>query len=423
MSLFIANPGPRPKSSLIGVGCLTILLAASDPGWTELQTSEEDAEILGKRSSIQIEESQPDRVRIESGAKVYEQPNRRTSVLDVIAEATEFEVLERENDWVKILYGNWIGWVSVGNGREPTDEVAPIRYTPDEDRLLRARSILRGDIESSSLGPFELLTDVDDEELLARLSAVAKNLPEAYRQRFGLDPGSQASEVIVIFKSHTDYLRFEAGEPDIAGTNTRGYTGRGISVLSVGDRDTEATVEILVHELTHLLNRRVFGMNSPAWVEEGLADDLAYSRVDENGRLELGSLGGVTSREVSNDLAGRYRVDTEISGGRAMLSNLLTQWGETERPSLEELLEMPWIDFIQPDVRPLHYAESAFFVRFMLSSSKKPQSQGLLSYLEALAVAAIPEGETLWAYIDMDPDTAETAYYRWLRRTASANGL
>ena len=112
-----------------------------------------------------------------------------------------------------------------------------------------------------------------------------------------------------------------------------------------------------------------------------------------------------------------------VRGGRAMLSNLLTQWGETERPSLEELLEMPWIDFIQPDVRPLHYAESAFFVRFMLSSSKKPQSRGLLSYLEALAVAAIPEGETLWAYIDMDPDTAETAYYRWLRRTASANGL
>ena len=164
-------------------------------------------------------------------------------------------------------------------------------------------------------------------------------------------------------------------------------------------------------------------MNSPAWVEEGLAEDLAYCRVDVNGKLSLGSLGGVTSREVSTDISSRYRVDTEISGGRAMLSNLLTKWGETERPTLAELLDMPWIDFIQPDVRRLHYAESAFFVRFMLASSKKSQAQGLLSYLQALAVSSIPEGETLWAHIEMDPENAETAYYRWLRRTASANGL
>jgi hypothetical protein len=423
MSLFSANSRLLPETGRIAAGCLALLIATADPGWTWLQTPEETLEILGKRSSIQIEEADSDWIRIEPGTKVYEQPHRGSSVVDIVVEPTDFEVLERESDWAKILYGGWIGWVAVGREGDPIDEAIPIRYSPDEVTLLRARSILRDDIEASSLGPFELLTDVDDQELLSRLSAVATNLPEAYRQRFGLDPGSAASELVVIFESHDDYLRFESGEPDIAGTGTRGYTGRGISVLSVGDREVEATVEVLVHELTHLLNRRVFGMNSPAWVEEGLAEDLAYSRVDENGKLELGSLGGVTSREVSHDLSGRYRVDTEVSGGRGMLSNLLTKWGESERPSLTKLLDMPWIDFIQPEVRPLHYAESAFFVRFMLASSKKSHAQGLLNYLDVLAVSSIPQGETLWAYTEMEPHDAETAYYRWLRRTAAANGL
>ena len=232
MSLSAANPCSRPKAGLIGVGCLATLFAASDPGWTGLQTSEEATEILGKPSTIQIEKVESDWIRIESGAKVYEQPNRGSGVLDIVAEPTDFEILERESDWVKILHGGWIGWVAVGIEGDPTDLAIPIRYTPDEERLLRARSILQGDIESSNLGPFELLTDVDDQELLSRLSTVATNLPEAYRQRFGLDPGSQASEVVVIFVSYDDYVRFESGEPDIAGTGTpRLYRARHLCAI------------------------------------------------------------------------------------------------------------------------------------------------------------------------------------------------
>ena len=388
----------------------------------ESQPQEGSEPFLGKRSAIQPEDDSAGWVRVEAGAEIHEQPNPASTVLDIVAEPTDFEVLDARGEWIRVLHGGWIGWIAVGSGEQKSRQI-PIQYTPDDERLLRARSILREGIEATTLGPFELYSDVEDTELLARFAQVASHLSDSYRERYGLDPGDEASEVVVIFDSYDDYLRFESGEPEIAGTGTRGYTGRGITVLSIGDRSTEAATEILVHELTHVLNRRVFGMNSPAWVEEGLADDLAYSRVGADGRLILGTLGGLSHRDLSTDVSGRFRVDIEISGGKAMLSNLLNRWSDPDRPSLEELLDMQWIDFIQPDVRPLHYAESAFFVRFLLSSKDGTTRQGLLSYLQALAVASIPQGETLWAYLGDEPKKVESAYYRWLRRFARANGL
>ena len=417
---------PRPLGRVYGVTlvhlCIVVLAAEAEIRTGARQTSTEPTEVLGKRSEIRIE-ANLGWIRIDAGTKIHEQPNRSAGVLDIVAEPTDFEILEQREDWIRIQRSGWIGWILVGQAGEEDRRGIPIRYTPDEERLLRARTILGDGVEPSRLGPFELYSDLQNDRLLERMTRVAVALPDTYSERYGLDPGTEASEVLVVFSSYDDYLRFEAGEPDIAGTGTRGYTGRGISVLSVGERSIDQTLEILVHELTHVLNRRVFGMNSPAWVEEGLADDLAYCKVASDGRLAIGSLGGEIKRDVSSDVAGRYRIDFEVSGGRGMLSNLLARWSGPERPSLPLLLDMSWIEFIQPEVRPLHYAESAFFVRFLLGSKNKTRSQALLSYLQRLASAKIAQAESLWDYLDESPEKVEAAYYRWLRKIASANGL
>ena len=415
----------RFATTAVAAACLVIsaTTAAAKKARQDPEPAGDEVQVLGKRSAIRSDEQASDWIRIEAGTEIYERPSTTSNLMEIVAEPTDLEILERQNGWVKIQYGDWLGWAAL----EPTDTdraaSIPILYTADDERLQRARAILGLEIGPSRLGPFELYTDVDDQDLLALLSHVATHLPDAYRQRFDLDPGSQASEVVVIFASQDDYLRFEAGEPDIAGTGTRGYTGRGISVLSVGHRDPDSTVGILIHELTHLLNRRMFGVHSPAWIEEGLAEDLAYCKVDSNGKLQLGSLAGSSRREVSTSLSGRYRIDTEITGGYGMLSNLLNQWGDPLRPPLTELVDMPWIEFIQPDVRPLHYAQSGFFVRFVLSSKNPSHAGAFLDFLQALSSSTMPQAESVWSYLSEDPDKLEKAYFRWLRRTAAANGL
>ncbi|MEJ2084528.1 MAG: hypothetical protein P8Y44_02480 [Acidobacteriota bacterium] len=425
MLLTFGSCGLRLPTTAVAAACLAILSTSAtamkvrqDP-----EPTGDEVQVLGKRSAIRSEEQAHEWVRIEGGTEIYEQPSTTSTLMEIVAEPTDLEILELQDGWVKIQYRGWLGWAAL----EPTDEdratSIPVTYTADDDRLDRARAILGLEIEASRLGPFELFTDVGDPELLAQLSNVATHLSDAYQQRFGLDPGSEASEVVVIFASKADYLLFEAGEPDIAGTGTRGYTGRGISVLSVGERDPASTVGILIHELTHLLNRRVFGLRSPAWIEEGLAEDLAYCKVDSNGKLQLGSLAGSSRREISTSLSGRYRIDTEITGGYGMLSNLLDHWGDPLRPPLTELVDMPWIEFIQPEVRPLHYAQSGFFVRYVLSSRSPNHASSFLDFLQALSSSTMPQVESVWSYLNEDPDKVEAAYFRWLRRTAAANGL
>jgi len=417
--------GLRLSTTAVAAACFAIMAtspaainARQDP-----KPADDEVQVLGKRSAIRSEEQAHKWIRIEAGTEIHEQPSANSNLMEIVAEPTDLEILELQDGWVKIQYRGWLGWAALDPTEIDRATSIPILYTADDDRLHRARSILGLEIEPSRLGPFELFTDVDDPDLLARLSNVATHLPDAYRQRFDLDPGSQASEVVVIFATQADYLRFEAGEPDIAGTGTRGYTGRGISVLSVRDRDPASTLGILIHELTHLLNRRVFGLRSPAWVEEGLAEDLAYCKVDSDGKLQLGSLAGSSRREVSTSLSGRYRIDTEITGGYGMLSNLLNRWDDPLRPPLTELVDMPWIEFIQPEVRPLHYAQSGFFVRFVLSSRSPSQSGAFLEFLQALSSSTMPQSESVWSYLSEDPDKIERAYFRWLRRTAAANGL
>ncbi len=153
-------------------------------------------------------------------------------------------------------------------------------HSPDPNRLLRARLLIDVDTPASQLGPYALYTDVQNQELLGRFTKIATNLSTAYEERFHLNPGPEDGEVIVLYTAEKAYRTFEAAEPSVANARTDGFATRGLVVLYVGDQDDFILDVMLVHELTHLLNRRVFGLTIPTWLNEGLATEMAISELD-----------------------------------------------------------------------------------------------------------------------------------------------
>ena len=137
------------------------------------------------------------------------------------------------------------------------------------------------------LGPWRLLTDVAS-GLLTGLDAVARNLADAYRARYGLATGPGPGQVLVIFASDVRYRAFAAAD-DSAMPGTRGHASGGLAAFTMG-RDPVETRMLLVQGLTRLLSRNALGERIPAWLDEGLAEDLAWCRVDSEGRLQPDTL-------------------------------------------------------------------------------------------------------------------------------------
>ncbi|MEE8368108.1 MAG: hypothetical protein V3S30_07300, partial [Thermoanaerobaculia bacterium] len=84
--------------------------------------------------------------------------------------------------------------------------------SPDSNRLIRARSFLQSGDSTKNLGPFALYTDTRNLNLLAQLGAAAANISTAYRERYGIDPGQDAAEVIILFSRQEDYRTYERSE-------------------------------------------------------------------------------------------------------------------------------------------------------------------------------------------------------------------
>jgi len=327
----------------------------------------------------------------------------------------ELPVLDRQGSWVKVRFGSWQGWFSPSDSDPGLGEELPFSLDTDDERLLGAHSLLRGDVEPRPLGPFILYTDVVDNELLDWLSAVAWDVLRAYRERFDLDPASQTREVVVLYAEEADYRVFEAADSRIAMAHSRGYTNEGLSVLFSGSHSRQSLVSILIHEITHLLNRRVFRATTPPWLEEGMAEDLAFCQVTEEGLIRLGTLAGEMTEEFENWFS--------LSGPIAHLAALFASWSSPPPPDLETLVSMNWADFINPDVRELHYTQSAMLLRFLSDGGNKRLKTGYRRYLEAVAEAELASSPLLWESLGASPDQVGEGLYRFVQQQAAANGI
>lgn len=411
--------------------------AAQQEGQEEQQEDQQEEVTLGRSSADHFQQTEePEQVELRRRSRLRLAPVLTSPVLEVVPERVSVPLLDRHEDWIRVRYGIWKGWV-LEEGRDTGPMMSPVPITHDPVPLDRAREIMGEGAREGTLGPYPLLTDLRDDRLVEPLEAVVAGLDEAYRERFGLDPGPPRGEAIVIFARERDYRTFEREDLRLAGLETLGHTTPALmtptdspeeaviatlTVTFAGRRNLEELREIVVHELTHMLNRRALGPLVPAWLEEGLAEDLAYCRVDSDGRLELGSMGG-TSKTVHYFWARDIdRLRTTVTGSRAALAALLSAWRTPYRPELDLLAELSWQMLVEPASRPLLYAQSAFLTRYLLDAGGDESAQRFRAYLAAVADGELA-ADTLWNRLGTPAADLEEDFYLWLRRQAAAYGL
>ena len=266
----------------------------------------------------------------------------------------------------------------LGNAPQPP---LPLPGRPaDIDKLEQARELFSGPEHRGALGPYAFFTDIDDAALISRLSSIADNLEAAYVERYGLVPVGDAAETVVFYREEAAYRELRDTWADIRESASSGLAGFGLAVSFLGGRPRPELARTLVHELTHFLNRRALGPALPAWLDEGMADDLALSYIDPSGRLIAGTLAG--SRR---DLDGHY----ELHGTLAAVAVLVRRLDRSE-PVLPDLLELDGGQLGAVSDSGLHYAASAFFIRCLLADECGTASAGAFTAF----LAGVSRGES-----------------------------
>ncbi|MCP3957263.1 MAG: hypothetical protein GY719_05370 [bacterium] len=343
------------------------------------QPSEPEERPLG--APAEIAPAETELIRVEPGSRLRGQPDVRSQVIAVVDAAIELEILERRDPWVRVLYGSSKGWLTTAE-----DVIASADDALASDRAAWRLALARQMLGYTSisrdssrrgpkrLGSFELLTDVRDRSLLRFLGAIAVQLPRAYRDRYRLGPrigapSADSSDTVILFAHERDYRAYEAEIRPRADRGALGHAYQGLAVLYVGRQSPDDVAAVLVHELTHVLNRRALNA-APPWLEEGMANDLAFCRIGASRGLELGSLGGrnVVIEQHSYRPGGWLGIDQAIhlSGPLASFSLLRDRWLAGETLSLVRLASMRASEFFDPESRQAHYDASAFFLRYLL---------------------------------------------------------
>jgi hypothetical protein len=145
-------------------------------------------------------------------------------------------------------------------------------------------------------------------------------------------------------------------------------------------------------------------------LDEGLADDLAESRLDDSGRLVPGELGGysLTSEPVIQHFGG-------IVSARSLIEAL----DSTGLPSLDELVQMGSDEFHESPQATLLYALSSFWVRFLLGEAAGSDPAGFRAYLQAVARGEHITPDLLAQNVGGDWSELEAGFQTWMRFQAA----
>jgi hypothetical protein len=329
-------------------------------------------------------------------------------------------ILRREADWYRVIQPladepAILGWVILEGYQEPQatrpsipELVLPLAAKPIAPESLSSATRLMSDSSREiDCGPYRLFTDVVTSTWIALCSDLVEDLERVYRTRYGLTPVSPAAETILLFATGEDYLDFRdeeeiSSEAHIAHT----FPSRGYVALYEVDRSAPQLLSSLVHELTHLLNHRSVGPALPAWLAEGMADDLAESSIDPTGQLSPGLLGG-ESRQVDGL--------TLNSGGTGSLLRLQTLDQLGKLPDLQELIQLENEEFYQPERVQLHYALSSFWIRYLRRDPEDELAKGFRSYLDDISNGTQITEVLLAEHLGDDLENLEAGFRQWLR--------
>lgn len=227
------------------------------------------------------------KVWVPPGTAIFAEPTLEAHEVGRVHQLFPLSRLEQRGDWFRVRFGTRLsgfhkGWVYLPDYREPTAEElaapAPALPLPPVPIAGRARATaLRhfgGAATEGRCGPFALLTDVTTTGPLAMCERVGSRIEAAHRRRYGLELVGEAAETVLLFGREAAYLAFrDEQSPGLRG-DAFASAAHGFVAVPVGGRTPVAVESSLVHELTHLLNRRSLGPALPPWLDEGLARDL-----------------------------------------------------------------------------------------------------------------------------------------------------
>jgi hypothetical protein len=403
---------------VISVG-LAVALASVAPleAQTAGQAQEEPPERppgpFGKSASIDVESEW---AWADAGSRLLREPDFDSGLIAFVEVRTQVTVLERREDWLRVRYGSLTGWLSTVDAAASRTTVGA--GSGSAPYVERARETFELRPEPESLGGFALYTNVTDEKILKALHRASRQLPSAYSRRYGFTAEPLVRETILLFADEADYRAFSQEDIEKTGPDLRGHATPEVAVLYVGDQSPKDVAAVLIHELTHLLNRRVFPTSIPPWLEEGLANDLAFCRIDSRGRARLGSLGGrgVVVEQSVYDSGGFIRINRKVNltGAVASLRIVQERWRRDGALPLALLTDFFWREFTEAQDRDLRYSASAFFVRYLLDSNDPELAAGFRSFLRSVA-AGDPSGpEQLARFLDHSLSELDTGFATWI---------
>jgi hypothetical protein len=266
----------------------------------------------------------------------------------------------------------------------PTAQRTPPPAAADA-RIVKARNVMRPLGREASLGPWRLFTDAAMGELTG-LDDVAGRLAEVHTARYGLSSPSGEDENVVIFAGDGRYRAFVETDGS-ASFRTRGHAGAGLAVFALRSTPRE-TRTVLVHELTHLLSERAVGPSIPTWLDEGIADDLAWCRVDAEGRVQPGTFDAL---------------------------EIPVAWSASARAGrlfpLSALLSPASRFFTDPGTRRQATTESAMLVRWCLAEPAR--AARFRAFLRSVSGGGPGDASALAATLGMPASDLENLFFEW----------
>lgn len=359
-------------------------------------------------------------VWVPPGTPLYAEPDTSSPLIETIRSLSNLAWLEQRGDWYRVRrprpgQPSSRGWVWLENYQEPDadrlhqpDPVLPLpAVSPDAERVAAARALMTAGGVATRCGAYPLYTDVEEAGFPSLCDRLVSELENIYRARYGLEPVSPPAEAILAFRRQEDYATFRDHEGvEVESSLAHASPPRGYLALPTAAGDWTETLAVLVHELTHLLNRRALGPALPPWLGEGLAEDLAASRIDSDGTVHPDLLGG--ERKGSGDSVVWW-------GGLASIIQILDALDRDQLPTLQVLVRLDRGDFHRTARAQLHYALSAFWVRYLASGFEPVLTAGFRDFLRDVASGQPLTEELLLTHLNRDWGELESGFRLWLR--------
>ena len=204
------------------------------------------------------------------GARLHLEPDVASTSIAVVDAEVEVEPEEVRDGWILVRYFGHRGWVRSGPPeplqRQRAERTPGIGTTP-QDVFLDSRCFPGGVRRELVVERWRLLTDVEDEALLERISRTGGLAPDRFNDWWGMSTNLASGNVILLFA--------RSEEAHTVDPLACGRIRNGVVTASVVPGDPDATVRRVLHQLGHLFAVDLMGNTIPPWLEEGLADSFA----------------------------------------------------------------------------------------------------------------------------------------------------